>query len=160
MPATTMGKQLKSRRHIAPRALAATHDALRCYAHQYSPQKDTQPQPFASLVLNAFFKTDCDRIVLYLGDLPELAATLDVRPVSHWTTLQKAAGRMLRRCRARGPFCGTIPRRPSAIDTARFLTLRGKALQQVKMTVPPRPMPALIRKPTSATLRRGVACSR
>jgi hypothetical protein len=100
----------KSPRSVARRALAAGRSALRCYAHKYSPKKYTQPQLFACLVLKAFFKTDYRGIVIYLEDLPDLAALLGLRHVPHWTTLQKASRRLLVRRRVRRLLAFTISR--------------------------------------------------
>src|SRR5262245_61815258 len=123
-----MSNLLKSPRHVARRALAVGHGALRCYAHKYSPKKYTQPQLFACLVLKAFFKTDYRGIVVYLEDLPDLAGYLGLRSVPHWTTLHKAAGRLLRRRRVRRLLRGTVRRflgrrrrvRRAALDSPRF----------------------------------------
>src|SRR5262249_44686622 len=57
-----------------------------------------------------FFKTDYRGITVYLEDLPDLAATLGLRGVPHWTTLHKAAGRLLRRRRVRRLLRGTVRR--------------------------------------------------
>src|ERR1700731_1620468 len=103
-----MGNLTKSPRYVARRALAAGRAALRCYAHKYSPKKNTQPQLFACLVLKAFFKTDYRGIVVYLEDLPDLARLLGLRHVPHWTTLQKASRRLLVRRRVRRLLAFTI----------------------------------------------------
>jgi transposase len=105
-----MGTLTKSPRYVARRALAAGQAALRCYAHKYSPKKYTQPQLFACLVLKAFFKTDYRGIVIYLEDLPDLAALLGLRHVPHWTTLHKASRRLLVRRRVRRLLAFTISR--------------------------------------------------
>jgi hypothetical protein len=123
-----MSNLLKSPRYVARRALAVGSGALRCYAHKYSPKKYSQPQRFACLVLKAFCKADYRGIVVYLEDLPDLAATLDLRSVPHGTTLQKAAGRLLRRRRVRRLLHGTVRRflgrrrrvRRAALDSTGF----------------------------------------
>ena len=61
----------KSPIDVAREALRAAEQALRPYAHKYSPKKFTQPQLFACLVLKTFFKTDYRGIVIYLEDLPQ-----------------------------------------------------------------------------------------
>jgi hypothetical protein len=123
-----MSNLLKSPRHVARRALTVGHGALRCYAHKYSPKKYTQPQLFACLVLKVFFKTDYRGITVYLEDLPDLARILGLRAVPHWTTLHKAAGRLLRRRRVRRLLRGTVRRflgrrrrvRRAALDSTGF----------------------------------------
>src|SRR5262249_21073 len=123
-----MSNLLKSPRYVARRALAVGHDALRCYAHKFSPKKYTHPHLFACLVLKVFFKTDSRGIVVYLEALPDLAATLGLRAVPHWPTLHKAAGRLLRRRRVRRLLRGTVRRflgrrrrvRRAALDSTGF----------------------------------------
>src|SRR2546430_14871366 len=85
----------KSPIDVAREALRAAEQALRPYAHKYSPKKFTQPQLFACLVLKTFFKTDYRGIVIYLWDLPDLTRALGLPQVPHYTTLQKAAKRLL-----------------------------------------------------------------
>ena len=80
---------------VARYALSVAEDALAPYAHRFSPKKYTQHQLFACLALKSFFKTDYRGIVVYLEDLPDLAGVLGLDSVPHWTTLQKAAGRVL-----------------------------------------------------------------
>jgi hypothetical protein len=90
-----MSTTSKSPRTVALVALRAARDALPPYAHRFSPKKFTQPQLFACLVLKTFFKTDYRGIVAMLDDLPELRRVIGLQNVPHFTTLQKAARRML-----------------------------------------------------------------
>jgi transposase len=80
---------------VAREALHAAATALPRYAHRYSPKKYTQPQLFACLVLKTFFKTDYRGVVVLLDDLPDLRRLLGLAAVPHWTTLHKAARRLL-----------------------------------------------------------------
>jgi hypothetical protein len=80
---------------VACEALRAAEAALPRYAPKYSPKKFTQPQLFACLVLKTFFKTDYRGIATYLEDLPDLARTLGLEQVPHYTTLHKATKRLL-----------------------------------------------------------------
>src|SRR5262249_29715564 len=105
-----MSNLLKSPRHVARRALAVGHGALRCYAHKYSPKKYTQPPFFACLVLKALSTPDYRGIVVSPQAPPALAGYLGLRPVPHWTPLHKAAGRLLRRRRVRRLLRGTVRR--------------------------------------------------
>jgi hypothetical protein len=100
----------KSPRWVARSALATAQAHLRCYAHKYSPKKYTQPQLFACLVLKTFFTTDYRGIVILLEDVPDLTRLLGLRIVPHWTTLQKASVRLLRRPRVRRLLRGTVRR--------------------------------------------------
>src|SRR3954468_11977791 len=85
----------KSPRTVALEALAAGEAALPPYSHPCSPKKFTQPQLFACLVLKALFRTDYRGIVAILADLPDLTAALGLAAVPHFTTLHKAAERLL-----------------------------------------------------------------
>jgi hypothetical protein len=100
----------KSPRWVARSALATAQAHLRCFAHKYSPKKYTQPQLFACLVLKTFFITDYRGIVILLEDLPDLTRLLGLRVVPHWTTLQKASVRLLRRPRVRRLLRCTVRR--------------------------------------------------
>jgi len=69
--------------------------ALPDYAHKFSPKTYTQPQLFACLVLKEFLHRDYRGIEELLKDTPELAAAIDLKKIPDFTTLQKAAGRLL-----------------------------------------------------------------
>lgn len=68
---------------------------LPAYSHQFSPQKFTQPQLFVCLILKFFFKTDYRGITEILRDSPELCKSFHLTTIPHFTTLQKAATRIL-----------------------------------------------------------------
>lgn len=65
------------------------------YSHRCSPKKFTQHQLFACLVLKSFLKTDYRGVVAHLADCPSLVEALKLSEVPHYTTLQKAARRLL-----------------------------------------------------------------
>ena len=90
-----MSRTSKSPRTVALEALATGEAALPLYSHPCSPKKFTQPQLFACLVLKAFFRTDYRGIVAILADWQELTRALGLRIVPHFTTVQKAAERLL-----------------------------------------------------------------
>src|SRR5262249_59956247 len=90
-----MSTLTKSPVRVARRALGAGTYALRRYAHKFSPKVYTQPQLFACLVLKAFFKTDYRGVADLLRDLADLRGALALDQVPHYTTLQKAAQRLL-----------------------------------------------------------------
>jgi len=100
----------KSPKRVAEQALAIGREVLPPYAHRFSPRKYTQPQLFACLVLKTFFKTDYRGLTALLADLPDLRATLDLRALPHFTTLQKASRRLLRLPQARALFTATVRR--------------------------------------------------
>ena len=47
------------------------------------------------LVFKAFLKADYRGVVAHLGDCPELAAAIELERIPHFTTVHKAAGRLL-----------------------------------------------------------------
>ena len=71
------------------------------YAHPCSPKKFTQPQLFACLVLKEFLKLDYRKLAAVLTDSPEWCQAIDLNPVPHFTTFQKAARRLLSAAPAR-----------------------------------------------------------
>ena len=81
---------------------------LRTYAHRFSPKKFTQPQLFAALVLKEFFQFDYRKLSQFFLDAPELRAAIELHEVPHFTTFQKAAGRLLVSRRARRLLHKTI----------------------------------------------------
>jgi hypothetical protein len=120
----------KSPLRVARRALAAGAKALRAHAHKRSPKKYTQPQLFACLVLKTFFKTDYRGLAAMLADLSDLRRVLTLRCAPHWTTLHKAAGRLLARRRVRRLLGLTVRRvlgrrrrvKRAALDSTGFET--------------------------------------
>ena len=86
----------QSPERVAREALAVAVTALPRYPHKFSPKISTQPQLFACLVLKTFFHTDHRGIAQLLADLPELVRTLGLKTVPRFTTLHKAARRLLR----------------------------------------------------------------
>ena len=92
-----MSTTSKSPRRVLLVAYATAKEALPKYAHRFSPKKFTQHQLFACLVLKEFLKTDYRGIVGVLADCPELCAAIELEHVPHYTTLQKAADRLLKK---------------------------------------------------------------
>src|SRR5256885_1785610 len=90
-----MAQSSKSPRRVLQVAYQVGQKALAPYAHRYSPKKFTQAQLFACLVLKEFCQRDYRGIVALLQDLPELCRSIDLLVVPHFTTLQKAAQRLL-----------------------------------------------------------------
>src|SRR4051794_22717542 len=90
-----MSRLTKSPVTVATRALGAGKLALRRYAHPFSPKKFTQPQLFACLALKVFFKTDYRGVTQFLRDLADLRRALALDHVPPFTTIHKAARRLL-----------------------------------------------------------------
>jgi hypothetical protein len=86
----------KSPRKVATEALAVGEKVFPRYAHRYAPKVYTQPQLFTCLVLKSFFKTDYRGISAILADDEGLRRLVGLKATPHWTTLQKAARRLLR----------------------------------------------------------------
>jgi hypothetical protein len=95
---------------VVRNALAVGTDVFRRYAHRRCPKLYTQPQLFACLALKVFFKVDYRGIAQLLHDLPDLTRALGLGRVPHFTTLHKAAARLLRRPRARRLLRATVRR--------------------------------------------------
>ena len=74
--------------------------ALRPYANRFSPKKFTQHQLFACLVLKESLRLDYRGATALLKDCPDLCAAIGLEIVPHFTTLQKAADRLLTTTRA------------------------------------------------------------
>jgi len=69
--------------------------SLRLYSCKYSRKTFNEPQLFACLVLKEFLQLDYRKLSALLRDSADLAAVIDLKTVPHFTTLQKAATRLL-----------------------------------------------------------------
>jgi hypothetical protein len=98
----------KSPKAILRAAYAVGQRSLPAYAHRFSPKTYTQPQLFACLVLQRVLKTDYRGVVGWLADCPPLRETIGLTRVPHFTTLQKAAARLLKARPARRLLTGTV----------------------------------------------------
>src|SRR5688500_15299372 len=90
-----MGATSKSPKNILLTGYLIGKLALPDYAHKFSPKIYTQPQLFACLVLKEFLHRDYRGIEDLLNDAPELASVIELKKVPDFTTLQKAAERLL-----------------------------------------------------------------
>ncbi len=98
----------KSPKSVALAALATARRALPAYSHKNSPKKFTQHQLFACLALKNFLKTDYRGIVGHLADHPALAEALELTKIPHFTTVEKAAKRLLKSAPARQLLKATV----------------------------------------------------
>src|SRR5581483_4392628 len=87
----------KSPINLARTALHAAQNTLATYSCKKSNHLYTQPQLFAILVLRQFFNTDYRGIVQLLHDWSDLRVVLGLKSVPHFTTLQKAEARFLKK---------------------------------------------------------------
>lgn len=87
----------KSPNAVAVVAYATAQRSLPAHRHLKSPKKFTQHQLLACLVLKEFFTTDYRGIAEILTDSSDLRRILELHDVPHYTTLQKAAGRLTKK---------------------------------------------------------------
>lgn len=92
-----MSTTSKSPKRVMMTAYDTAQRALPAYSHRCSPKKFTQHQLFACLVLKEFLKTDYRGVTNFLADCADLRDAIELEHVPHWTTLQKAADRLLKK---------------------------------------------------------------
>jgi len=92
-----MSTTSKSPNAVARVAYLTAKRTLPPYLHLKSPKKFTQHQLVVCLVLREFFTTDYRGIVEILNDSTDLRNILELSEVPHYTTLQKAAGRLTKK---------------------------------------------------------------
>ena len=85
----------KSPRDVLVTAWHVAQESIPAYSHKNSPKTYTQHQLFAVLVLKSFLKTDYRGVAQHLRDCPQLAATIGLNKIPHYTALQKASRRLL-----------------------------------------------------------------
>ena len=89
-------------------AYAVAKRVLPDYSHPFSPQKFTQAQLFACLVLKVFLRTDYRGVVEILKDAPSFGEAIGLRAIPHFTTLQKSERRLLQAPRLKQLLAETI----------------------------------------------------
>ena len=104
----------KSPRAVAREALQLAREALPAYSSKFSRHDFTQHQLFALLALKTFFKADYRGLTAMLKDFAELRDDLGLDKVPHYSTLCKAAGRLLKK----GRSSSSSSRRPCAPRSA------------------------------------------
>ncbi len=85
----------KSPRSVAICAYEVAKQSLPSYSSKFSPRFYSQPQLFALLILKQFFKTDYRGLIAIIEDSSDLKEVLELKEIPHYTTLQKAAKRLL-----------------------------------------------------------------
>lgn len=96
-------------------------NSMAAFSHRNSPKKFTQQQLFACLVLKNFLRTDYRGLCRILRDCLELAEVIELPCIPHFTTLQKAAQRLLQGPQAKKLLDETVEQmlgRNPAIKTA------------------------------------------
>lgn len=96
----------KSPIDLVHEALAVGQEALPTYASKYSRKDFTQPQLFAVLVLQKFFKTDYRGIVALLREWSDLRRALNLTKVPNYSTLCYAQQKLSQK----GLSIGSCPR--------------------------------------------------
>jgi hypothetical protein len=101
----------RSPKALARMALRVARRALPAYSTKYSRHDFTQRQLFAMLALKQFFRTDYRGIVALLADMEELQRLLRLSKLPHYTTLQKAHDRLLKKGLLNGssPLFSVLP---------------------------------------------------
>jgi isochorismate hydrolase len=94
---STHGVMTKSPIALAREALAVAQQALEPYSSARSRHDFTQHQLFAILCLRQFFKTDYRGMSTLVEDFSDLRATLGLKKTPHFTTLQKAEQRLIKK---------------------------------------------------------------
>jgi hypothetical protein len=101
----TQRSMTRSPKALARMALRVARRALPAYSTKFSRQDFTQRQLFTILALKQFFRTDYRGIVGILADTAELRRLLELTRLPHYTTLQKAHDRLLKK----GLLTGSSP---------------------------------------------------
>jgi hypothetical protein len=124
-------KTSKSPKRVLIEALAVAEASLPAYSHRFSPKKFTLHQLFACLVLKDFYNLTYRGTVGLLADGDSLRAAIGLEQAPHFTTLQKAADRLLVKKSFRRLITATVQRarkkkllrgrvRLAAMDTSGF----------------------------------------
>jgi hypothetical protein len=100
----------KSPRRVLQVAYAAACEALPAHRHRFSPKKFTQHQLLACLVLKEFLRLDYRGLTAHLADHPDLGRLIHLAVIPHYTTLQKAAARLLAAVPGRKMFDAVLDR--------------------------------------------------
>src|SRR5689334_9483938 len=99
----------KSPRATAREALRLAQEVLPAFSSKFSRHTFTQHQLLALLALKTFFKTDYRGLIQLLVDFTELRNDLGLHTVPHYSTLCKAAQRLLKKgtssCSSSRPPC-------------------------------------------------------
>lgn len=93
----TKRSMTRSPKALARMALKVARRSFPLYSSPFSRQDFSVRQLFAMLALKQFFRTDYRGIVVLLKDMGELRELLGISKVPHYTTLQKAHARLLKK---------------------------------------------------------------
>ena len=109
-----MPTMTKSALDVARAAFSIGKEGLAPYSNKFSRQDFVQAQLFAMLALRQFFKADYRKATEMLSEWSDLRKVLELEKVPHYTTLQKAHQRLLKK--GVSIDCSTLsPTRPAAV---------------------------------------------
>ena len=147
-----MSTTSKSPRKVIKVAFKVAKQSLPEYSHEFSPKKFTQHQLFACLVLKSFLKTDYRGVVQFLKDCQSLQEVIGLQRVPHFTTLQKAARRLLKRKEFNELLDATLKQAMGRRKTVKLAAIDSTGLQShCLLYTSPSPRDAtLSRMPSSA----------
>jgi len=92
-----MRSMTKSPLDLVKMALSVGNQGLTPYSCPLSRKDFTQPQLFALLALRQFLQADYRKTVRIVAEWAELREALKLTKVPHWTTLEKAHKRLLKK---------------------------------------------------------------
>jgi hypothetical protein len=110
MPKPPHGVMTKSALALARTAMEVAEEALPPYSSKFSPRKFTQHQHFAILTVRQFFGLDYRGVQQLFLDWSDLREVLDLEAVPHWTAIEKAEKRLMKKGASTGsstPQCGS-----------------------------------------------------
>lgn len=91
---STMSKSIK---RVTKEALVIGESSLSAYSKSKSPHKFRQSQLFACLVLKEHLRMNYRSVHSFLSEFGEVRKMLGLKVVPHFTTLQKAGARLLKK---------------------------------------------------------------
>ena len=100
----------KSALALVRASLATAEKVIPSYSHRNSPKTYTQHQLFAILVVRQFFGMDYRGMVQLLADWSDLRTELKLTTVPHYTALQKAEARILKKGALSGFLTVVLPK--------------------------------------------------
>ena len=92
-----MTTMTKSALDLARTALAIGKQGLSPFSTKFSRRDFNQAQHFAMLSLRQFFKADYRKTTQMISEWSDLREVLELQKVPHWTTLEKAHKRLLKK---------------------------------------------------------------
>lgn len=92
-----MPTMTRSPLEFARLALLIGKKSLDPYSTKFSRKDFVQAQHFALLALRQFFKVDYRKAVQMVAEWSDLRELLELKKVPHWTTLEKAHKRLLKK---------------------------------------------------------------